>query len=354
MSPRILYAGPLDPLGECLTRLNLLREIEPNVTAFDTQSYLKGTSFWERLDRRSTFSGSDFAQSNAAFLALCDERKPDIAWIDKGLWLWPSTLETVRKRGVFLVQHNTDKLSPQNWSAQLSYRLLRRGLRYYHLYFTSNLLDFAMLKHDPSPVVHLTYLGYDPKRFNADPLPDDLARKWASDLVFPGHYEPRTERFVLALMDAGLKPAIYGSNWEKAKHPDRIKPGEFFTPISQAEYVYAIKSAKIGLSFISEWNGNQTAGRTFQIAAAGRFLLAMRSQQHIDSFVEGEEAEFFSTEQELVNKAKYYLEHDSKRLEIARRGYERCLRSGYTIERYMRDDWAKVRAQFSDFKGPPS
>jgi spore maturation protein CgeB len=96
------------------------------------------------------------------------------------------------------------------------------------------------------------------------------------------------------------------------------------------------------LCFVSKVNGNQTAARSFEIPASGTSLLAMRTEQHMKCYVEGREAEFFGNHQELVQKARYYLEHDDKRKEIARRGNKRCVSSNYSWDRYMRDDWAKV------------
>jgi spore maturation protein CgeB len=349
----IVYAGPLDANGTCLSRLNSLGEIESDISAFDTQSYFIGKSLWNRFDRRVTFRGSEFKASNADFLAHCDAKKPQIVWIDKGWWLWPSTLNTLRERGVFLVQHNTDKLSPSNWSGRSVYKLLRNGLPFYHLYFTSNLLDFNGLKNAGHPLTHLTYLGFDPQRFNADPLSAELAQIWRADLVFVGHYEPQTEQYVLALIDAGLNVSIFGYGWNAAKKRARLGQHVRYRMLDVREYECAIKSAAIGLCFFSEWNGNQTSGRSFEIPASGTFMLAMRSQQHLDCFIEGEEAEFFGDETELVRKAKYYLTHPAERAVIARRGQERCVRSDYSWGRYMREDWAKVRAHYAAFKGQP-
>lgn len=349
---RTVYAGLLDESGTCLARLRALREIEPDVTAFDTQHYFATTSIWKKFDRRFTFSGDEFRRANSDFLALCQNTKPQVIWMDKGWWTWPSTLKTLRDRGIMLVQHNTDKLKPRHWSGSSTYKLLRHGLHYYHLYFTSNLLDFAERAPLGNPRTELTHLGVDSVRFNTCPLSNEMSRKWASDLLFVGHYEPRTERYILALIEAGLKVMVYGHGWKSAKHRKRLKGYVQFKMLDTQEYEIALKATKIALCFVSEWNGNQTSGRSFEIPASGTFMLAMRTAQHQECFIEDEEAAFFGDESELVEKARYYLEHDDKRIATALRGRARCVRSDYSWARYMRDDWEKTLKAFENHRRP--
>ncbi len=147
----------------------------------------------------------------------------------------------------------------------------------------------------------------------------------------------------------GLPVAVYGYGWRNARHRARLKDTVRFKMLSDEEYVSALKAATIGLCFVSEWNGNETAGRSFEIPACGTFLLAMRTPQHLECYKEGEEAEFFGDTRELVEKARYYLEHADRRAEIARRGHARCTGSDYSWARFMKDDWAKARAYHEAF-----
>lgn len=54
-------------------------------------------------------------------------------------------------------------------------------------------------------------------------------------------------------------------------------------------------------------------------------LLAERTQEHMELFNEGVEAEFFGSIGELQEKATFYLDNSSRRVEIAQRGRERVL-----------------------------
>ena len=97
----------------------------------------------------------------------------------------------------------------------------------------------------------------------------------------------------------------------------------------RADYVNALASFRIGLGLLSKYIPEQHTTRTFEIPAAGSFLLAERTAEHQNFFQEGEEAEFFESSAELASKAVFYLSNDSARRRIAARGRERCRRSGY-------------------------
>ena len=72
------------------------------------------------------------------------------------------------------------------------------------------------------------------------------------------------------------------------------------------------------------------SSRSVEIPACRRMMLAERTTDHQILFEEDKEAVFFNSIQEMVDKAKYYIKHESVREKIAQAGYERCMRSGYS------------------------
>lgn len=338
---KVLYVGDLNAGGTCFSRLQTLKTIT-EVHTFDECKYFGSLGRWLRALEFRIFIGPRFRQANKELIKIARDLRPEVVWVDKGDWIYPGTLRKISQYGSFLVHYNTDKLYPLSLMVRWMYLQIRRNIGLYDLCFTTNIDDYISLKQKKATGVELTYLGYDHFRFSDAVLPVNLRGKWSNDLLFIGHYEPRTAAYILALIEAGLPVTVYGAGWERASQRDKLEGHVQFRTLDNEDYLCALKGTKIGLCFVSKLNSNQTAGRSFEIPGSGTFLLAMRTQQHADCYVEGREAEFFDSPQELVKKACYYLEHDDKRKVIARLGHQRCVSSNYSWDRYVRDDWAKV------------
>jgi hypothetical protein len=315
-----------------------------DVCTFDSNEHvgMEDLSWSRRALESYSHMGPVTARANRALLDAAEKHRPQLIWIDKGDWVWASTLKSLRVRGAFMVQHNTDALWPRPRLLWFNRRLLRSTPCWFDVFLTTNVDDQARIARLSVTTSLLTDLGFDDDRFELSPLPSGRREQWANPMIFIGHYEPRTEAGILALIEAGLPVTVFGHPpWFASRHRTRL--GNHLRPhLSDEDYVHAIKGAKIGLCFVSEVNYNQTAARSFEIPGCGTFLLAARTPQHLDCYREGKEAEFFGDPRELVQKARYFLEHDHERREIARQGRERCDASGYSWRAIMRRDWDRV------------
>jgi spore maturation protein CgeB len=126
------------------------------------------------------------------------------------------------------------------------------------------------------------------------------------------------------------------------------------------EYSRALQASCICLGLLSEKrkganSGDLITSRTFNIPACGAFLLHERNEESVRYFQEREEAAFFGSPEELAEQVDYYLRHAQVRESIARRGRERCLASGYSLDDRMRKvvSWFDTRIghRQSDFYG---
>ena len=127
-----------------------------------------------------------------------------------------------------------------------------------------------------------------------------------------------------------------GLVWKPALGPEASDAiyrghGELF----RDEYREGIWKSKINLSFITHSNQDEFVHKSFEIAGCGGFLLAERSQGHMDRFQEDVEAVFFTGIDECVAKCRLYLPDEAARTRIAAAGHARAKRDGYHNDRQV-------------------
>jgi spore maturation protein CgeB len=103
----------------------------------------------------------------------------------------------------------------------------------------------------------------------------------------------------------------------------------------------ALNSTKIALAFLSKLNADTYTRRCFEIPAAGAFMLAEYSDDLASLFAEGKEADYFRSPEEMMDKVRYYLRHETHRRRIASAGLSRVHLDGHEAldrARQIRDD----------------
>jgi hypothetical protein len=343
---RIGYVGSLETGGTCYSRLLALQSVENGVLPLDTRCELDFSALprVRRWIEHLPGLGPATRRLNRRVARFAVEQKLDLLWIDKGTWVDRGFLHSLRQLGIFLVQHVTDALWPAKTVLRVTRARLAASAPQFDCFVTSNAADAEQLRGRMGERVLTTQLGYDERRFTV-PVGSALAAGGETrrhKMVFVGHHEPRTERGIVALIEAGLPVSVFGSEWVRRARWNRRLSGHAFPGLTDTEYVAVLQTADIGLGFVSEWNYNETAGRSYEIPACGTFLLALRTPQHLQHYREGEEAEFFGDEAELVQKAQRYSRDHARRQEIAAAGLRRCRVSGYSWREIMLRDWARI------------
>ncbi|MEM7202215.1 MAG: glycosyltransferase [Planctomycetota bacterium] len=136
------------------------------------------------------------------------------------------------------------------------------------------------------------------------------------DVSFVGQPHSDRRRLVQRLRDCGIRVSVFGHGW-----------GEGSQRMDYGEMLSVFRRSKINLNFgrsIRE-SGLQIKARNFEVPGCGGFMLSSATP-HLDRyFVEGHEVVTFGDEDDLLEKVRYYLDHDDERLGIARRGWQRCV-----------------------------
>jgi spore maturation protein CgeB len=91
----------------------------------------------------------------------------------------------------------------------------------------------------------------------------------------------------------------------------------------------------LNLSTSSQPGANQIKGRNFEIPACGGFQLTGTASRLDEFFAPGKEIVLYHTVDDMIEKIRYYLEHEQDRQAVADAGYARVMRD-HTYETRFR------------------
>ena len=329
---RILYTGPLVAGDTCELRRHALERLGHETVAVDYESFAAAQGVLVRRVQWRLRTGPMVRAYNAA-LERALATKPDVLWVDKGLFVLPAVLDAARRQGVRWLVH----YSPDNYLLQQNAsRHLWRGLGRYDLVVTTKRSNTALLAAAGARRVLLSGNAFDPVLHRPlVPTPAEQAALGA-DVSFIGRWEPDRERLLDAVAALPVRLRVRGPGWERVR--SRLlrpccEPGAVYGD----DYVKAIATAKVNLGLLSITAGDAITQRSIELPACGAFMLAERTGEHRLHFVDGEEAVFFEGTDDLVRKVGHWVAADTERARIAGAGRARCLRSGYAYDDRLRE-----------------
>ncbi len=171
--------------------------------------------------------------------------------------------------------------------------------------------------------------AFDPATHRPVQLDEADKRTYSAEVGFIGGFEEDRATEMTYLAENGIPLTVWGYQWDRMPdRPERMRVSD--RRVDGDEYAKAICGTKINLGFLRKVNRDLQTTRSIEIPACGAFMLAERTEEHLGLFEEAQEAEYFSSREELLQKCRYYLEHDEERERIARSGRARCLRDDYS------------------------
>jgi spore maturation protein CgeB len=210
------------------------------------------------------------------------------------------------------------------------WRLYMKDIPYYDLHVVQRDANIADYKARGARDVIKIQTAYEPTIHFAPPAGWSDADRDRGVSFVGTPYDDRAEALA-SLARQGLPVTISGNrrSWQRALPAEDFnalyREGELYLQ----QYREAIWRSKINLSFLTHANQDEFVHKSFEIAACEGFLLAERSEGHLQRFVEDEEAVFFSTREECAEKIRKYLPDEAARTRIAAAGRARAERSGY-------------------------
>lgn len=330
---RILFIGDLNTYGRGYQRYCTLKEMGHHVIAFshtnvslpdhiDNPSLIYRV-FWKLkipLDTTLVNKNIREAISNNTF---------DLIWIEKGNMIWPWTLRKIKQESpiVKLISCSEDDMYATHGHS-LWYRI---GLRFYDIVFTTKVYNLNELRLFGAKKTTLFLDSYDEKIHKPMQLTQAEFERFSCDVGAIGAFEDERAESLFYLAEHGIKVNVWGNGWGSMVniHPNLIIKNKF---LFREDYSKAICATKINLNFLRKINRDEITSRSVEIPACGGFMLSERTARHLEFFEEGKEAEFFNSNDEMLEKIRHYLANEDEREKIARAGKERCVTSGYSMK----------------------
>lgn len=272
---------------------------------------------------------------NNAIINYMKNKKYDILWVEKELTISAKTLLCVREISpdTIFVNVTLDNMALRFNQSQNYLDCL--GLYDYHITTKSYIVN--QLKKIGAPNVIFTYQSFEDTFHYPRVATKYDIEKFGADVGFVGSWEKERMESILYLTRNGIQVRVFGNKkWNicRGDNPNLIIEDH---GLFEENYAISFSCFKICLCFLRKINYDQHTSRTMEIPACGAFMLAERTEEHKKLFEEGVEAEFFESNEELLEKCKYYLLHDDARKAIAEAGRKRCLNSGYSnVETYKK------------------
>jgi spore maturation protein CgeB len=295
-------------------QLRLQAALVPSQEAMEAPAILRRFNWWVR-GRRPTWLG----RFNKRLLRTLDAARPEWLVATGPAPISREALQKMGEMGVRTINYLTD--DPFNPVHRAPWFL--RALPFYDQVFSprrSNLCDLETL--GCRAVAYLPF-GYDPELQYPESVRDEreIARVGA-DIIFAGGADRDRVPYVAALIDAGFRTALYGDYWERFPET-RANTRGHADPVTLRR---ATACAKVGLALVRRANRDGHVMRSFEIAAVGTCLLAEDTEEHREIFgPDGEAVAYFNTMGEMVERARFLLEHDGEREKLAEAAHRRIV-----------------------------
>jgi hypothetical protein len=340
---RILFVGPLVAGSTSLQRCQTLRRLGHEVLAVDELP-----APWSRVALTLPYRAfhrlggpHDLAGVNRQLRAVDPGFAPHLLWIEKGLTVEAATLRALRARWpqtVMLNYSGDDMFNLRNQSRQW-----HAGLRLYDVHVTTKRHNVPELEEAGARDVFHVDKAFDPLVHRPMPVTPEVRARFGGDVGFVGWPEAERAASMLHLARHGVPVRIWGP-WGRLRlpHPNLRIEGR---PLWSDDYARALSAFRINLCFLRKANRDRHTTRSVEIPACGGFMLAERTEEHMALFEEDREAVYFSSDDELLDKARWYLAHEDDRVRIAEAGRRRCWTGGYTYQRRLEQVLAHLAAR---------
>lgn len=311
---KILYLGA-DVLGSTsLHRADALRRLGHEVVHFSPRAPLPN---WRLIGGISVRFG--FAPFTPV-LNFCLKQKIkgkafDLAWLDTGAEVGPCFHRWLKKQGMRVINYNVD--DPFSSRDGKKWDLYRKSVVYHDITVVVREENIEEAKAAGASKVIRVYRSYDPiAHAPVEPTAQEI-QKWSSEVSFIGTWMPERGEFMARLVELGVPLTIRGEWWQKAPEWERFKSAWKGPSILGREYILSLQLSKVTLGLLSKGNRDLHTTRSTEVPyIGGTAFCAERTTEHQAMYIEGKEAEFWSSPEECAEKCFALLKNCASRQQM--------------------------------------
>ena len=322
MYMRVLYWGSLSWGSTSLARFRAMTQLADDVYGVDSSALLGEYLYRSVVQRvQIRLCWPPLIHRLAVELKRESDRYcPTCVWIDQGFQIPGDALKDVRATtGATLIHFSLDSLTAPGTSS----RSFADAIGQYDYCVTTKAHELAYYRQLGARSVLLGSEGVDPDIHRPVNMSAVDTERFGCDVVFIGQaMRRRADLMASVALRTTASVKIYGRGWHRTLQRyglGHLAHGWAFGD----EYAYALCGAKIALGILNESVGDQQTTRCFEIPACGTFMLAQRTPALCELFRESIEATYFDSEEELTDKVRFYLAHETERNHIALAGFKR-------------------------------
>lgn len=307
------------------------------VKAFATSKFFRG--FTGRIERNLSIFGPSAFTFNLNLVKAINAGNFDLVMLWRVTELHPLIARQISRTVTLVSYNNDDPFGPKThnlapWHHRFLWRWYIKCLPFCHLNIFYREINRAESIGKGSRASEVLMPYFIPETDRPIVLKPDELEVFQSEVAFVGHFESDgRDKMLGALVEGGYKVKLWGSNeWQNSDNPVIKRNFPIVTPVRGDDYARAICGSRVSLAFLSKLNRDTYTRRCFEIPAMGGLLLAERTDDLVRIFKENEEACFFSTEAELLEKVAWLIQNPIERDRIARAGNEKVWADGHHVD----------------------
>ena len=273
---------------------------------------------------------NSIAEYNAEILRVAELNQIELLLTIKGVNIARSTVERLRANGTRVVVFYPDVLFDHAGvdEAVLAATDLIVTSKSYHAPYLDQLVG---------PVRHaFVHHGYCPSAHSRRHAPGAIPYRW--DISFIGNASPHKAAHLSAVAHAcpDQRFVVIGNGWTDLAKGTPLARFVLGAPLTGDYFARAIEETRINLAIHhgevgpDKWQ-DLTSTRTFEIPAAGGFMLHVDNDEVRALYEPGREIDVFTGEEQLIERIGHYLANEAERATIAEAGHARCV-PAYSLE----------------------